>query len=1801
MAYNNTKVKERQVTTQSAQTQQLGIVSEVPMDAWSADVSYEKLNIVTYNNGTYLAKRTNKGVPPLTGEDWGSCWMPLLNGVGITSIITEYAQSNSQTSAPTGGWASTMPDVSFGNYLWLRITITYTNGRQDIIYMTGAGGVPVKTSQLANDGDGTSPFATQADLGGYLPLTGGTLSGSLKVGSAASVGTNGYITGTWLQTTSSSHLAAAATRIAVLDSQGWVYYRTPEDILGDIGGASAANLTALGGRVSTIEGKIPAQASNTNQLADKAFVNSSINALAAYFITPTAAGDTAFATRAELLAAKTFYSGGKTRVPTQNDYAVVLADESQTKGVDGSYPTTRYSYQGGTYPNGQWSFQYIVNNTSLTQAQIAALNSGITAAGVAQITTNKNDIAALKTTAGTAVQTVTASNGITAIKSGTGITISGVAADTNTVGVARLHPAANCSTYTSDNGGATPAAVKKAFVDESVASIFNATSTHSGRMSKEDKAKLDKFGEAGTYALKTELNSVKTTADNAMPKSGGQFVGQVSWADGALPSKTSPKYFLTIDAFAEGGTTYYTSLANAKTTLGITDLEKRAGNFVTTDTEQVISATKVISADALTQSGTVLKSGSVQILHLDDFGDSDKAVSATYYGDRIRYQSADGGNYYLIFPKKEGTFALTSDIPNVKITDSGTGNAVTAITASGHTITVTKGATFATTAELNAVAGAAIPASEKGEAGGVATLDGTGKVPAAQLPSYVDDVLEYDNKAGFPKEGEDGKIYIAKDTNLQYRWSGSQYVEISSSLALGETANTAYAGNKGKANADAIAALQERATAIEKDNTTQNAAIKQAQATADNAMPKSGGTFTGTVKWDNEALEQKSGLDYFLGVAEQPKAGVEAETCYVTREDVKTYLGVDTAQAAAEKAQKAAEAAQKTADGKYSLPDGGIPASDLAGGIPASKTTGFAKVATSGSYNDLKDKPFTDEGLSLPNGTIKAKAFVTYDANGAEGTRYENGRVIVPNASLPALPYTVSFPAATGTVALTSDLNGYVSKSAGGDVDASVNVLHSENKNGFGVYFGGGASAVASHTIYGNHEITYNPGSGTGVPVEDIIITLPSGAGTLALKEDIPSLDGYVKKTGSNMTGGLVLMPTSSASGVNQGMYGIELNIDATNGTAGVRVHPDADENETFSPKAFAVYKATKIVITNTSGEVLRTLKFPVKDGTFALTSDIPETPSISASTTGNGNAITSITATGHTIRATRGQTFALKTDLPDLSNVVTTDTEQEITANKTFGSADGEHLTVSSSNVAIYGSALLGSTYYGLTDIKRVVGNAVFTLTLPQITDTIATKRDLTSYVTTDTEQNVTGRKTFQTPDLSGTLFTGQGASGAADTTVEISPHSGSTVSSHMYGVIVANGPYSKTTHRGANETAVFYSSGIRFYKASANSGYVDLTYDGTPVSSAPGGRTAVKIPNKSGTLATLDDISWANISGKPEIPDTSNFVTIDTAQHIKGEKTFDDRLWVTDGESKSVLSHSGLGYQNANGDQFSYAFPEESGTLALEHPTYTFAYVKSDSDTETINKNNNVFMSLATDFKQARNINYPALIYATKEDDNGDISRMTPLYNLQAAALSGDISLIFKFGEHDFWRANFNMRTGSSTYENLDNYLPPLHISLVSANAEEYREPERFEGVIPYVASQFLIADTLDLRPTDEIVCAKWKLKTHNNPKYANRTRKSSIAKRVVESRPFSAITTKKTVGGYKFDLEWGIDTSERLERGYAYGYKWERLMFWIRRPNENDRGHNYHRVSNIITVNYMPKISEHRQHGMVQLLSE
>ena len=102
----------------------------------------------------------------------------------------------------------------------------------------------------------------------------------------------------------------------------------------------------------------------------------------------------------------------------------------------------------------------------------------------------------------------------------------------------------------------------------------------------------------------------------------------------------------------------------------------------------------------------------------------------------------------------------------------------------------------------NALGYTPINPNEKGVANGVASLDGTGKVPSSQLPAFVDDVVEAEDYAHLPAEGESGKIYVTLDDNKTYRWGGTTYVEISESLALGNTSSTAFRGDYGQITYD---------------------------------------------------------------------------------------------------------------------------------------------------------------------------------------------------------------------------------------------------------------------------------------------------------------------------------------------------------------------------------------------------------------------------------------------------------------------------------------------------------------------------------------------------------------------------------------------------------------------------------------------------------------------------------------------------------------------------------------------------------------------------------------------------------------------------------------------------------------------------------------------------------------------------------------------------------------------------------------------------------------------------------------
>ena len=115
------------------------------------------------------------------------------------------------------------------------------------------------------------------------------------------------------------------------------------------------------------------------------------------------------------------------------------------------------------------------------------------------------------------------------------------------------------------------------------------------------------------------------------------------------------------------------------------------------------------------------------------------------------------------------------------LNQSTTGNAATSTKLqTARTISLTGKVTGSVSFDGSANASIATAITGLGAANGIATLDSNGQVPSTQLPSYVDDVLEYANVAAFPTTGETGKVYVETTGNTTYRWGGTAYVKITS-------------------------------------------------------------------------------------------------------------------------------------------------------------------------------------------------------------------------------------------------------------------------------------------------------------------------------------------------------------------------------------------------------------------------------------------------------------------------------------------------------------------------------------------------------------------------------------------------------------------------------------------------------------------------------------------------------------------------------------------------------------------------------------------------------------------------------------------------------------------------------------------------------------------------------------------------------------------------------------------------------------------------------------------------------------
>lgn len=156
-------------------------------------------------------------------------------------------------------------------------------------------------------------------------------------------------------------------------------------------------------------------------------------------------------------------------------------------------------------------------------------------------------------------------------------------------------------------------------------------------------------------------------------------------------------------------------------------------------------------------------------------GDLITAIGTDYKAIKTMITGSAGGDLSgLTTTDKTSLVAAVNEVAG----SAGAGSAST--TAQGIVELATNAETLTGTDAVRAVTPAGL-ASLYNVNNGIAQLDSGGKVASAQLPAYVDDVLEYANQAAFPGTGTTSIIYVAQDTNKTYRWSGSAYVEISAS------------------------------------------------------------------------------------------------------------------------------------------------------------------------------------------------------------------------------------------------------------------------------------------------------------------------------------------------------------------------------------------------------------------------------------------------------------------------------------------------------------------------------------------------------------------------------------------------------------------------------------------------------------------------------------------------------------------------------------------------------------------------------------------------------------------------------------------------------------------------------------------------------------------------------------------------------------------------------------------------------------------------------------------------------------
>lgn len=491
-----------------------------------------------------------------------------------------------------------------------------------------------------------------------------------------------------------------------------------------------------------------------------------------------------------------------------------------------------------------------------------------------------------------------------------------------------------------------------------------------------------------------------------------------------------------------------------------------------------------------------------------------------------RFKVGDASTTVVNLPFSDAEYCHLDDIEAVSATLTGhTGNTTIHITSTERT-NWNAAKTHADSAHNY------IPTSQKGAASGVATLDTNGKVPTSQLPSYVDDVLEYSAKSSFPTTGETGKIYVDTATNKTYRWGGSAYVEISASLAIGTTSSTAAAGNHTHSN------YIPTSRTVNGKALSSNITLTAADV---GALPS-----TTTIPTVNNATLtiQKNGTTVKTFTANSSS-------------DVIANITVPTG-AAADKGVDTSIAAASTST---NLPTSKAVAAFVEG--KGYKTTDNNGYHTTGSWSDLTYTATANGGagelkFTIPTGTSSTTVAVGNHTHSYVPTsRTVNGKALSSNISLTAadvgaLPSSTTIPTVNNAT-LTIQKNGTTVKTftanSSSNVTANITVptktSELTNDSGFKTTDTNTTYTFATGSTNGTISVTPSGGTAQSVAVKGLGSAAYTASTAYATAAQGTKADNALPKTGGNISGHIYLTganATSSTGSTSQIVFGTSSN-----------------------------------------------------------------------------------------------------------------------------------------------------------------------------------------------------------------------------------------------------------------------------------------------------------------------------------------------------------------------------------------------------------------------------------------------------------------------------------------------------------------------------------------------------------------------------------------------------------------------------------------------------------------------------------